>query len=92
MDVYDRNPCLTLFIPTESRSKLSDMHQHHEATPPSLTPVADNPLLTSLLLTGMCPKDDDPVTVNQDERTISLRVGTDFADSINGTLTVTFNG
>lgn len=40
----------------------------------------------------MCPKDDDPVTVNQDDRTISLSVGTDFADSINGTLTLTFNG
>lgn len=40
----------------------------------------------------MCPKDDDPVTVNQDERTILVSVGTENADSINGTLTFTFNG
>lgn len=40
----------------------------------------------------MCPKDDDPVTVNQDDRSILVSVGTDHGDSINGTLTFTFNG
>ncbi|CAM9178437.1 unnamed protein product, partial [Sphacelaria rigidula] len=40
----------------------------------------------------MCPKDDDPVTVNQDDRTIGVSVGTDGGSSISGTLTFTFNG
>ncbi|CAM9202400.1 unnamed protein product, partial [Ectocarpus fasciculatus] len=40
----------------------------------------------------MCPKADDPVTVNQDDRSIFIRVGTDHSDSMNGSLAFTFNG
>lgn len=40
----------------------------------------------------MCPKADDPVTVNQDDRSILISVGTDSADPIDGSLGFTFNG
>lgn len=45
-----------------------------------------------LFLTGMCPKADDPVTVNQDDRSIFISIGTDSADPLDGTLAFTFNG
>lgn len=41
---------------------------------------------------GMCPKDDDPVTVNQNERSVLVRIGTESGAAMEGTLAVTFNG
>ena len=44
------------------------------------------------VLSGMCPKADDPVTVNQEDREISISVSTASADPIDGYATITFNG
>ncbi|CAN0170479.1 unnamed protein product [Ascophyllum nodosum] len=40
----------------------------------------------------MCPKDDDPVSIDQNDRAILVSVGTDFGGLLEGSLTFTFNG
>ena len=45
-----------------------------------------------LQLSGMCPKADDPVSVNQDDRAISVSISTATGTTIEGYVTLTFNG
>ena len=49
-------------------------------------------LVSSCCLQGMCPKADDPVSVNQANREISVSVYTDIGSTIDGYVTFTFNG